>query len=77
MLCALSHYNFITLILWQLCNKTIFVSLSLSLIRLDGCGYLEDHRPSSNCDPYSVTETIVRLTVTGWAEFDMDRLKKG
>jgi len=26
----------------------------------DGHGYLEDRRPSSNCDPYSVTEAIVR-----------------
>ena len=25
-----------------------------------GFGYLEDRRPSSNCDPYSVTEAIVR-----------------
>ena len=29
----------------------------------DGCGYLEDRRPSSNCDPYSVTEIIVKTTV--------------
>ncbi|XP_076454743.1 glutamine synthetase-like [Babylonia areolata] len=29
----------------------------------DGFGYLEDRRPSSNCDPYSVTEIIVRTTV--------------
>lgn len=27
---------------------------------LDGKGYLEDRRPSSNCDPYAVTEAIVR-----------------
>jgi len=26
----------------------------------EGKGYLEDRRPSSNCDPYSVTEAIVR-----------------
>lgn len=26
----------------------------------DGYGYLEDRRPSSNCDPYCVTEAIVR-----------------
>jgi glutamine synthetase len=26
----------------------------------DGCGYLEDRRPSSNCDPYSVTEALIR-----------------
>jgi len=29
----------------------------------DGKGYLEDRRPSSNCDPYVVTECIVRTTV--------------
>ena len=28
----------------------------------DGQGYLEDRRPSSNCDPYAVTEVIVRTT---------------
>jgi len=29
----------------------------------DGYGYLEDRRPSSNCDPYSVTEMLVRTTI--------------
>ena len=29
----------------------------------DGLGYLEDRRPSSNCDPYSVTEIIIKTTV--------------
>lgn len=29
----------------------------------DGKGYLEDRRPSSNCDPYQVTEAIVRTTI--------------
>ena len=28
-----------------------------------GYGYLEDRRPSSNCDPYSVAEVIVQTTV--------------
>ncbi|XP_043203026.1 glutamine synthetase-like isoform X1 [Amphibalanus amphitrite] len=28
----------------------------------EGYGYLEDRRPSSNCDPYRVTEAIVRTT---------------
>jgi len=32
-------------------------------VGIDGKGYLEDRRPSSNCDPYVVTETIVRTTV--------------
>jgi glutamine synthetase len=26
-------------------------------------GYLEDRRPSSNCDPYVVSEALVRTTV--------------
>lgn len=26
----------------------------------DGCGYFEDRRPSSNCDPYSVVDAILR-----------------
>ena len=29
----------------------------------DGKGYLEDRRPSSNCDPYAVTRVIVETTV--------------
>merc|ERR1719230_1490058 len=28
-----------------------------------GYGYLEDRRPSSNCDPYIVTEQIVRTAI--------------
>ena len=35
----------------------------------EGMGYLEDRRPSSNCDPYQVTEVIVRTTVLdNWDE---------
>jgi len=26
----------------------------------DKCGYLEDRRPASNCDPYCVTEALIR-----------------
>lgn len=26
----------------------------------DKKGYLEDRRPASNCDPYSVTEALIR-----------------
>ena len=39
----------------------------------DGCGYLEDCRPSSNCDPYTVAEAIVWSTVTGWDDHDISR----
>ncbi|CAH8467126.1 unnamed protein product [Heterobilharzia americana] len=28
----------------------------------NGCGYLEDRRPSSNCDPYIVTRMLVETT---------------
>ncbi|XP_072344387.1 glutamine synthetase-like [Scyliorhinus torazame] len=29
----------------------------------DGCGYLEDRRPAANCDPYAVTEALVRTCI--------------
>jgi len=29
----------------------------------EGQGYLEDRRPSSNCDPYAVTEILVNTTI--------------
>jgi len=31
----------------------------------DGKGYLEDRRPSSNCDPYAVTDALVRTILLG------------
>jgi glutamine synthetase len=31
----------------------------------DGFGYLEDRRPASNCDPYSVAEVMVRTICLG------------
>lgn len=31
----------------------------------DGKGYLEDRRPSSNCDPYAVTQVLVYTAVLG------------
>ncbi|XP_064407680.1 glutamine synthetase 2 cytoplasmic-like [Halichondria panicea] len=42
-------------------------------INKDGKGYLEDRRPSSNCDPYLVTEALVRSTCLDWENFDMER----
>lgn len=32
-------------------------------VAADGKGYLEDRRPASNCDPYLVTEILVRTTI--------------
>ncbi|WAR31047.1 GLuncharacterized [Mya arenaria] len=32
-------------------------------VAADGFGYLEDRRPSSNCDPYAVTEVIIQTAV--------------
>ena len=31
-------------------------------VAAQGHGYLEDRRPSSNCDPYQVTAVIVQTT---------------
>jgi len=29
-------------------------------VEQDGCGYLEDRRPSSNCDPYKVSTRLIK-----------------
>ena len=31
----------------------------------DGCGYAEDRRPASNCDPYIVTRLIMETCILG------------
>jgi len=33
--------------------------------QIDGYGYFEDRRPSSNCDPYAVTDAVVRTCCLG------------
>jgi len=40
----------------------------------EGCGYLEDRRPSSNCDPYIVTSMVYKTcTDPNGAELDVKR----
>ncbi|XP_061118792.1 glutamine synthetase-like [Conger conger] len=36
----------------------------------DGQGYFEDRRPAANCDPYMVTEAIVRTCLLGETDSD-------
>jgi len=33
-------------------------------VEKDGCGYLEDRRPSSNCDPYKVSKKLIETICT-------------
>ena len=42
-------------------DRTSSVRIPLFVER-DGCGYLEDRRPASNCDPYLVTSLILETT---------------
>lgn len=38
-------------------------------VNKDGRGYLEDRRPAANCDPYEVTEVLVRtIVLQDWEE---------
>lgn len=38
-------------------------------VMVDGCGYLEDRRPASNCDPYRVMEMMIRTVLLGeWTD---------
>ena len=42
-----------------------------------GKGYLEDRRPSSNCDPYLVSESLVRtIVLDDWSDFTMPEPRK-
>lgn len=50
-------------------NRTASVRIPRSVAE-DDCGYLEDRRPSSNCDPYLVTRAIIQTTVLDEREED-------
>ena len=39
-------------------------------VNKDGKGYLEDRRPSANCDPYLVAWKIIKTTCGGYNEYD-------
>ncbi|VDQ13670.1 unnamed protein product, partial [Trichobilharzia regenti] len=51
------------------CNSVLGVANRGSSVRIprqvaeNGYGYLEDRRPSSNCDPYIVTRMLVETTL--------------
>ena len=69
-LLEVENYFYELIILWILNMKVIpslasIIKVSLFVIQVgeEGKGYLEDRRPSSNCDPYRVTEAIVRTTI--------------
>jgi glutamine synthetase len=48
------------------------------MVAKEGKGYLEDRRPSSNSDPYAVTEIIVRTTILqDWKDEDVKVFPKG
>ncbi|CAJ0963820.1 unnamed protein product, partial [Mesorhabditis belari] len=47
---------------WGVANRGCSVRIPRQ-VDADGKGYLEDRRPSSNCDPYVVTASICRSTL--------------
>jgi len=44
-------------------------------VEIAGKGYLEDRRPSSNCDPYAVTKAIVETTLV-LSDQELDKLNE-
>jgi len=46
---------------WGVANRAASVRIPRQCHQ-DGEGYIEDRRPASNCDPYAVTEMLVRTT---------------
>eukprot|EP00732_Lithocolla_globosa_P005249 Lithocolla_globosa_v1_NODE_5313_length_1262_cov_1066.448219.p2 type:complete len:355 gc:universal NODE_5313_length_1262_cov_1066.448219:82-1146(+) len=47
---------------WGVANRGCSIRIPRQT-SLDGCGYMEDRRPASNCDPYLVTGKIVETTL--------------
>ena len=47
---------------WGVANRGASIRVGRETEK-NGCGYLEDRRPSSNCDPYVVTSLLVKTTV--------------
>lgn len=47
---------------WGIVNRGVSVRVSRDVANA-GKGYLEDRRPSSNCDPYSVCNAILTTTL--------------
>lgn len=47
---------------WGIANRGVSVRVSRGVANA-GKGYLEDRRPSSNCDPYSICNAILATTL--------------
>jgi len=47
---------------WGVANRGASVRVGRDTAA-EGCGYMEDRRPSSNCDPYVVTSLIAKTTI--------------
>jgi glutamine synthetase len=41
--------------------------------KIDGCGYFEDRRPASNCDPYMVAYTMLSTVYNKFTELELSK----
>jgi glutamine synthetase len=48
---------------WGIADRGASVRVPSSVPKSDWCGYLEDRRPASNCDPYRVAKAIVETSL--------------
>lgn len=58
-LCGKLETSSINEFTWGVGDRSCSVRISRDVFN-DKCGYFEDRRPSSNCDPYSVTAALVK-----------------
>ena len=57
--CETSSYDKFTC---EIGSRSVSVKIPPLVIK-DNCGYFEDRRPASNCDPYKVTSIIFETTI--------------
>ena len=59
--CETSSYDEFS---WGVADRTASVRIPQNVM-VEKCGYLEDRRPASNCDPYVVASKMVETVVLG------------
>jgi uncharacterized protein YwqG len=56
--------------IWLTINQTKELR---SETKINGCGYFEDRKPTSNCDPYMVDYTMLSTVYNKFTELELSK----
>ncbi|KAG9509830.1 DNA polymerase alpha catalytic subunit [Fragariocoptes setiger] len=63
---------------WGVAKRNVSIRIPAQ-VNVDGCGYFEDRRPSSNCDPYAnsgISMTVLRRNISIRSSFSLTLLRR-